>query len=465
MPLINRVGSVSKAQVSTGVDINGIIEQYKVAAGENISAGDFVEFMKNSSGTTAEITTDSTKLLTYIVSNTLTFTEFILLDEDTVFMLYSWGAVAGLVIKIENGVITPGIPTSFFPTSAVYHTNYYTGQVIQIDTDTLFVLHPGDEVSSTTNYYLYGTFVTINGTTITIGTSTQLSTEVYSGRNNASLTRINNSEYLVTFGSQASNCKQGMVLTINNGIVTAGTPVILSSTVTYASSNISPAVLFDTNKLFAILNGSSYHPLWGLIITIENGLISPDLPVRLTEADGTNSAGTCLKRVVMVDKDNFFILHSWLGSNILCGLLVNIENGVITSGVDTQLSNETYASSQLQNGQALFIDADTMFVLYCGDSAGQTIYCNIVNIEGGILTAGNPMQISTVSLSNMGMRVMNAILIDEDKVLVGFNTGQYYAIVDIVKPDMLVKSYVSIINGIAKTSGSSEEIIDVYVPN
>lgn len=30
--------------ISTGVDINGIIEEYKVAVGENISAGDFVEY-------------------------------------------------------------------------------------------------------------------------------------------------------------------------------------------------------------------------------------------------------------------------------------------------------------------------------------------------------------------------------------------------------------------------------------
>lgn len=32
---------------SAGINIRGIIEQYKVAAGENVKAGDFVEFVNN----------------------------------------------------------------------------------------------------------------------------------------------------------------------------------------------------------------------------------------------------------------------------------------------------------------------------------------------------------------------------------------------------------------------------------
>ena len=104
-----------------GMSINGIIQDYYAYAGENISAGDLVEYVNG----IARETNYGESVDTQLSSETKTgeVISAVTLDENRVFISHSYGS----------------------------------------------------------DYYLYGLVVTVNGNTITCGTDTQLSSTTHSG--------------------------------------------------------------------------------------------------------------------------------------------------------------------------------------------------------------------------------------------------------------------------------------------
>lgn len=89
-----------------GSKINGIIEQYKVAAGANVSAGDFVRFAAE------KLYTGSVKN-TYFGSPTL-----YLIDENTVLIGFVDDYGYAQIVKINNGAISFGTLTKVTTTEA-----------------------------------------------------------------------------------------------------------------------------------------------------------------------------------------------------------------------------------------------------------------------------------------------------------------------------------------------------------
>ena len=112
---------IGRLNVNNGVNIKGVIEEYTVAAGENISAGDFVSFV-NDHGSNTSIVNNS-YYEGYVISA-------VALSESKVFIAHSRSTSSG---------------------------------------------------SITTNQYLYAVVCTINGTTITAETDTLISDYTYSG--------------------------------------------------------------------------------------------------------------------------------------------------------------------------------------------------------------------------------------------------------------------------------------------
>jgi len=146
--------------------INGIINSYKVASGESVSAGDFVEFV--SAGKSDLLTVQSD--FTGSINSTIAIN-----DTD---VLVSYGSDLGtssylVVIRVKDNTITKG--------NAVYVTD---SRVIDhlVKTTSGYIM-AFSYVSNPTYGYIsqrYASIITISGMTVTIGTSTSLSTSTSS---------------------------------------------------------------------------------------------------------------------------------------------------------------------------------------------------------------------------------------------------------------------------------------------
>ena len=89
-------------QISNGIKINGIIEDYYAYAGENISAGDFVEFVNGIASKTNYGESADTQLCT--ANYTGEVISAIALDENRVFIAHSYATdrhLYGIVCMIR----------------------------------------------------------------------------------------------------------------------------------------------------------------------------------------------------------------------------------------------------------------------------------------------------------------------------------------------------------------------------
>ena len=167
-----------------GMSINGIIKDYYAYAGENISAGDLVEYVNGVAGKTELGTSEDT-----IINNTTTYTSYavsaVVLDENRVFIAHSYDDtyhLYGIVCMINGNTITCGTDTEL---SSIPHSGS-TISVKLLPNGNVFIAH-----RYSTSYTLYGMVVSIDGTTITkrVGDTTlvnatdagfQISTELLS---------------------------------------------------------------------------------------------------------------------------------------------------------------------------------------------------------------------------------------------------------------------------------------------
>lgn len=140
-----------------GIAINGLIEEYEIAAGENISAGDFVSWLSGD----AEIGAD-TQLSTSNYSG-LTISA-VALSDNKVFIAYATDddnvGLSGVVCTISGITFTPGMGT-------VLSTAAYSGGVIStvvLSKNRVFIAHSENLM----NGYLWFMTVEISGLSITV---------------------------------------------------------------------------------------------------------------------------------------------------------------------------------------------------------------------------------------------------------------------------------------------------------
>ena len=166
---------ISKFPGGGGTGIKGIIENYYVYAGSNVSAGDLVEYINGIASQTTETSVD-TQLSS--IEKTGSAISAIKLDDNRIFIAHSYGKnyhLYGMIVSINGDIITTGTDTELV-------TPTHAGTTIStelLSDGRIFIAHSrdGDE-----NYhYLYGIIVTINGTAITHGADIALSYNTATG--------------------------------------------------------------------------------------------------------------------------------------------------------------------------------------------------------------------------------------------------------------------------------------------
>ena len=219
-------------------EINGIIKQYQVLAGENISAGDFVETINNS------------------------FSK---------------------LFHMGNGCYEPP-------------------SCVLLEKNKVFIAHAND-----VNHYLYGTIVTFDGTTMT-ATSQELFSYDYGSRFAPSCVLLENNKVFIAHSSNYSSALSlfGTIVTINGTTMTHNTAQLDANQ--YSCRAAPSCILLENNKVFiAHPYGDNYY-LYGTIVTIDGTTMTA------TSVQLNSDSKSCYNRqpsCILLEKNKVFITHPY----------------------------------------------------------------------------------------------------------------------------------------------------------
>ena len=444
---------------NTGLKIDGIVESYYAYAGENISAGDFVEFVNvytthpgqsnnfslyTPSCVSSCLIDDDKFLLAYyntasgatnrykgvlkigtVSSNTINFgTEYVFdnisdyssvlsiskLDTNKFIIVYKNGyPMKAIACTISNSVITFG--SSVTAISANSSNPCYDLKVIATDTTKAVALcRYGNET-------VKGCVLTIsNNTTITVGTETNVLAKA-SGQD---FCKLNDSNFFLVYND--TNNSKGRAIIVNvsgNNISTKGDTMFLSNG-RYAG--VSVCTLAE-NKVFIMFITQTYSVCYGIIANISNfnTITFGDMTVIENSNDvrqfGYNASALSSSKVVLA-------YSSGSTSETRKGLILT---ALISGNIISPQNTFEFSSS----------DTESPFIL---QTQNNIIILSYVTYYNGTTTRGRSRFLDC-TLDTPSTDIIDSV--------------QTYA----------RKTTISQFNGIAKTKGVGGDQIKVYVPD
>ena len=168
----------------------------------------------------------------------------VLLPNGNVFIAHSYGSnyyLYGMVVSISGTTITAGSDTALVSSS-------YAGSTIStclLPNGNVFIAH-----SYGSSYYLYGIVCSISGTTITKGSDTQLTNNTNGEETAVSVQPLSNGNVFIVYTYSSRRYLYGMICGVNGTAITKGTDTALS-TESNAGSRIS-TVLLGENKYLVL---------------------------------------------------------------------------------------------------------------------------------------------------------------------------------------------------------------------
>ena len=461
-------------QQQGGMSINGIIQDYYVYAGENISAGDFVEFINGVASRTTETSVD-----TVISSKQYAGWDIksCKLTDNKVFIVFSDGGdgssdsyMFGIVCTIEGGTIICGAETQL-STNSASGGNF---AVEALSENKVFIVYRYDM----TNRYLYGMVCTISGTTITAGADISIVSTSYAGQYELTLTLVEQNKVLVTHGYDTSNrYLYGVVCTISGTTITKGTDTAICTSAVHSAVSQSVTLLTSGKVFISHPRDKSSYYLNGLVCTISGTTITAGATKQISTAVYT---GRCSSAVAL-SEDKVFIAHTYTDNFYFYGVVCTISGTNITVGTDTMIREETYASRQTSS--VLLSNGDVLTVHSLG--TGYSLYGIISRISGTTITNFSDTRMVNTIYSGFAI---STILLESEKVFVAhcYNSnynlrGQIWGVDEtnniptnnIVMTEyetQVRKATTSDIYGVAKTSGTGgdstghKDIVSVCQP-
>jgi hypothetical protein len=402
-------------QNKDGTSINGIIKDYYAYAGENISAGDLVEYVNGIAGKINVGTNQDTA-----IDNVNTYTGFaisaVVLDENRVFIAHSYGSpryLYGVVVTVNGANIEVGVDTSIVS----YTYEGYTISACLLSKDKVFIAH-----SRSSDYNLYGIVCTISGTTITAGTNTSIKTGSEQGHDISAVALDENRVFIAHSNGSSTRYLYGIVANINGTTITVGTDTTISS-VKHSGYAISTCLLPNGNVFIAHSYDSTYYYLYGIVVSVNNTTITAGTD---TAIDRTQYSGTKLSAVAL-DENRVFIAYSYTSNNYLQAIVCTISDTTISKG--TAIGNNVV---QAVTAAILAIKINDKNVLvvhsYGNNSEGaplnRVLYGIVYTIDGTTITAGTDKQLNNEDYT--GYKI-SSLLLDNGMIFVAHsNSTSYY---------------------------------------
>ena len=286
------------------------------------------------------------------------------LEENKVFIAHSYDTnyyLNSVVCTISGTTITKGTDTQLSSTQ-------YSGMCISIKllpNGNVFIAH-----SYSTNYNLYGIIATIDGTTIKTG-SDKLLNSVYGGFA-ISTELLPSGNVFIAYNYSSNNYRlYAMVVTINGTTVTAGTDTTLTTTV-QSGYEISTQLL-DNGNVFIAHTYSSSQYLYGMICSISETTITTGTDTQM------HSSKSRFISTALLNNGNVFIARSDGSDYRLDAIIAMIEGTTITAGTNTDListvgyTGHTTSLLLLQNG--------TIFIAHSQSGSTPSLYAQIWGID------------------------------------------------------------------------------------
>ena len=432
-----------------GMSINGIIKDYYAYAGQQISAGDLVEFINGVAGKTDYGESVDAQISTEIKSGYAI--SAVALDENRVFIAHSYGSTLllyGVVCTVNNATITYGTETKLVSLSISKISTCL------LPNGSVFIAHVADGE----NQKLNGIVCIIEGTTIIAGNDIQLSSSRHSGNVISTCLLPNGDVFIAHSISSTYYYLYGIVVSIDGTNITAGpdTDLVSSSNAGYA---ISTCLLPNGNVFIAHSYGSNYY-LYGIVVSISGTTITKGSDTELIRASYT---GRFISSIVL-NNGNVFIAHGYSGKNYLYGIVCTISGTTITKGTDTLL---VAADNNGNNISAVLLGNNNVFI---ARPYGTSYYLGgiVVTIDGTTITAGTDTQLSTVASS--AYCLPSALVLSNGTIFLAHNsdnTNYYlYAQIFAVENNVITNHIIATeyetqvrkvttaqFDGIAKTSG------------
>ena len=409
--------------------INGVVEQYKVAAGASVNAGDFVEFV--SSYGRHNITDVK---IDYIKADKLDNNKILVVYNDTTNSYHGMATV--LTITDTNEVIV---------SSTVEFNNSDTTNIsLAILSETRAI------VSYDSSRYIYAKVLCIDDTEITFGDAYKLDNTA--GSSNQDIVALSDTEALVSQKASSSGYISVLYLKINDKIITSHGSTDNNSQYYSKLAKVSD----DTAICVAYKNSMLKYN--AALISVSGQTLSI-----INSCYAENAGEDIISIVVMPSKDRFVIIYTHSTSNTTYAELFAIENNVIS---------HKYTLSNLAEGSALsnisvkVLDDKTIIAVGKAKSKGISY---LLNVENDVITKSTstvfetnaPSTTSVITLSPTNAFVVydNGIgrftsLKLSDGVIMEDSTVQYTS----VRP--ATSSLYKL--GVAKTSGTEGQSIEVY---
>jgi hypothetical protein len=426
---------------SGGADINGILKECVVAEGQNIESGDFV-----ANTLASNVNSGRTPLSPQ---------DTIQLSENKFFSVYGSGGIASNAWLAGELLSING--TSITKTSLSVNSTDKTGLmkpfILKLDDNRLFIAH-----SYGSSYYLYATVITIEGSSITSRTTTQISSSSQSFYTNIGVKGfVYDTNKVALFHPTGSSyfgtCTQLEIA--EDGVVTVIATTSIHSNLynNYFVGAYQTAP--DTAIAFMTESKSSYEEIYVKQINLTDQTTS-----NLTSISGFDKNANTYR----IDDDTILILTKLVSNSNVYGALYYISTNAF--GERTQIGSGISVDSEIVSiGENKYI--------FASGKDYKTMNFVTVEVSSGIVVLDKIESYSTIKQISNNTPGKNTFVLTKNtqtnNLLLTYGyQGYNYSLYDYIfeyPVSSKITSGTQAISGIASENKGSGQKINVYVPN
>lgn len=433
-------------QTGSNLKINGIIEEYKVASGGKVNAGDFVKFVNGYNN--AEMEIKNSKVINNTTDSGKKGVKAVLLNQNKVFVTFCTGTWYCGAVCLINGIdIIVGEETHIFTSNI----------------NSLVVLNENKVFATTlSSTKILGIVCTISDMTVTKGTSTTIVTTT---AKECKAIALNENKVFIVYIVETNN--NSLISAVCNISGTTITPTI-ETIKFYSYANHLDITKLDENRVFIAYD---YNPsttiisyLHGIICQIENdSTIKPGTSVEISTVKWSGY----MPYTVALNQNKVFLIRSNNPEDILgndygfFGMICDIEGVNFTVNEEVQLiKNET--AKELY---PVLIDESNILLFYkdsnyCLNMLPIAINEKTINIEVSTLISSSQMLYCSIPILVSNNTIF---IVYDENIFSHYIAGMIYSFINTIEVKTIIANIEEIF-GIAKTKGTEGEIVQVYRP-
>lgn len=425
-----------------GLSLNGVLQQYGVAA-DKIEAGDFVNYINGMHGA-VDSGSKSTDCFAFPMS------------AKKIFCLSPYGKSSYANI-IDYSTIPATSTTSVNVYSGTLTSSASHNATVQID-DATYVAFYKDGASGSTQY-VHGIVIKVEGTTITVGDTYQLSTTASSSSAVLCATALKDGRIFVVFNDTTTDLK-AMVVTASGTVLSCSVSPTTFSTMDKSSSGVPYVGTLDSGKAFAIHGGTSDY---GYITVFTVGTNS--ITAESTTCYSTKSRASYAGNFITLDSNRIFVATSSGAATNFCGVVLYANGSTVTTGGFSGLIGGKN-NGVSKNGVAIVQQADgTLRTFHRANTTTYELSTAVVSIDNLTTTIVEPSTVLSEE-SASGNSVPVAVVLGENKwfILHPASIDEVTRLAADFYLNGVIKATESPADGVATINGKVDDTIDVYVP-